>query len=118
MASLRPGVTEEEFRAIFGYSDDEDTLDDIIDNEGHSDLDFDGLEPVPESSEGEESDSDGSGSEDDEDEETWTNDLSHFDIPDFSYPSGLLVDLGNYPKADDLFFFIFGEETLQNRRRN
>ncbi|KXJ16436.1 PiggyBac transposable element-derived protein 4 [Exaiptasia diaphana] len=102
MASLRPGITEEEFRAIFGYSDDEDNLEDRHNDDVDSDLDFEGLEPVHESSDSEESDGEESESEDEEHEESFLI---------------LLVCWWTWEtilKLTTCFFFIFGEETLSN----
>ncbi|XP_031559852.1 piggyBac transposable element-derived protein 4-like [Actinia tenebrosa] len=106
---MRPAVTKEEFRAIFGDSDDEDRVED----EDESNIDLDGLRPVSDLSEGEESDSEESEAEGEVDEELWMEELSNFTLPGFSSFSALLIDLGNNPKDNNLFFEIFGEKNLQ-----
>ena len=99
-------ITEEDYRNIFGYSDEEQ-------DEGDSDIDFEGLQADSSDDEGSGSERDGEATDvEDETEEQWTVELSNFDLREFSGRPGLLVNIGNEPKADDFFTEVFDEETF------
>ena len=114
----RRDINIDEYRAIFGDSDDEDTGD--IEGDS-SDIDFEGIEDNAEESDediNEETANEGAAEaaagsdeeEEEEEEETWTAELSEIDVADFSAESGIAIDLGVDPKADNFFTFIFDED--------
>ena len=113
----RRDINIDEYRAIFGDSDDEDTGD--IEGDS-SDIDFEGIEDNAEESdedineetanEGAAEAAAGSDEEEEEEEETWTAELSEIDVADFSAESGIAIDLGVDPKADNFFTFMFDED--------
>ena len=107
----RRDINIDEYRAIFGDSDDEDTGD--IEGDS-SDIDFEGIEDIAEESDediNEETANEGAAEaaagsdeeeeEEEEEEETWTAELSEIDVTDFSAESGIAIDLGVDPKADN-----------------
>ena len=98
-------VSFDEYRAIFRDSDEEDTGD--IDGDS-SDIDFEGIDEDGE--EIDEENGDEEAAESDEEEEEWTDDLSNIAVDEFSARSGIVVDVGSDPKADDFFTFMFGED--------
>lgn len=98
-------ISEEEFREIFGDSDEE--LD-----ENNSDIDFQGF------SDPEENDFDLIEAEiDDQENNTlydyeiqWSDELSNFEIPEFSGQPGIKVDLADDAEAKHYFFKLFGDD--------
>lgn len=99
-------VSFDEYRAIFGDSDEEDTGD--IDGDS-SDIDFEGIDEDGEEIDEENGDEEAAES-DEEEEQQWTDDLSNIAVDEFSARSGIVVDVGADPKADDFFTFMFGED--------
>ncbi|KAL9978523.1 hypothetical protein ACROYT_G016049 [Oculina patagonica] len=100
-------VSAEEFRAIFGDSDEEDTGN--IDGDS-SDIDFEGIDEDGEESD-EEIDNEGADENDHEEpRQQWTANLSNIAAGEFSARSGIVVDVGDEPKADDFFTLMFGED--------
>ena len=111
----RQDINIDEYRAMFGDSDDEDTGD--IEGDS-SDIDFEGIEDNAEESDediNEETANEGAaeaaaGSDEEEEEETCTAELSEIDVADFSAESGIAIDLGVDPKADNFFTFMFDKD--------
>ncbi|KAK3735138.1 hypothetical protein QZH41_000008 [Actinostola sp. cb2023] len=95
----------DDYRDIFGSSDEE----------GDSDLDFEGFPAADSDSEDSESEEEeeGAAETNSDDEEEWTADLSDFNLRQFSGQSGLLKDFGNDPKAEVFFSAVFGEESFR-----
>lgn len=99
-------VSFDEYRAIFGDSDEEDTGD--IDGDS-SDIDFEGIDEDGEEIDEENGDEEAAESNKEE-QQQWTDDLSNIAVDEFSARSGIVVDVGADPKADDFFTFMFGED--------
>jgi len=106
----RRDINIDEYRAIFGDSDDEDAGD--IEGDS-SDIDFEGIEDNAEESDediNEETANEGAAEaaagsdEEEEEEETWTAELSEIDVADFSAESEIAIDLGVDPKANNFLY--------------
>ena len=103
--ALRFGICDQEYREIFGNSDEELDGDD-------SDIDFVGFEV-----DGDEESNNNSEETSDveaEEETLWMAELSNFVVSKFSGEPGLLVDFEDDAKADDYFLSVFREESVDS----
>ena len=102
----------DEYRAIFGDSD-EDSGD--VDG-SESDIDFEGINEDAEESD-EDNDQPGnegaSDSDEELEEEWWMVELLDIDVNTFTAQSGISIDVGHDPKANNFFTFMFGEDLFE-----
>ena len=100
----RLSVSIDEYRAIFGDSD-EDSGD--VDG-SDSDVDFEGIDEDAEESDGDKDQTGNEGASDSDEEleeEWWTAELGDIDVNTFTAQSGISIDVGPDPKADNFFTF-------------
>ena len=98
--------------AIFGDSDEDSGNVDGSD----SDIDFEGIDEDAEESDGDNDQTGNEGASDiDEElkEEWWTAELRDIDVNTFMAQSGISIDVGPDPKADNFFIFMFGENLFK-----
>ena len=107
MLHLKFPISEDQFREIFGSSDEEF-------DENDSDIDFTGFEASRDDESDSESEETGSETSEDstEAETPWTIELSNFEVSEFSGEPGLRFDLQDDTKADHYFLKVFGEQTV------
>ena len=106
-----PYVSIDEYKAIFGDSDENSGDVDGSD----SDIDFEGIEEDAEESDGDNNQTGNeraSDSDEELEEECWTADLRDIDVNTFN-GTGISIDVGHDPKADNFFTFIFGEDLFE-----
>ena len=97
MATAPHPISEEEYREIFGSSDEENTNESNVESSMGSDIDFEGL--VSQS----ESESDEGSLNESNDETSWSQDLEDLVINNFTSTSGIKVAVPN--EANEKFFF-------------
>ena len=99
-------VSADEFRQIFGDSDEEDVGEEEFQVGDESDLEIDGYSSEEES-ESEDGDSDV------EEESEWSEVLEDFDVEAFDTAlSGIKVEIPDRPEALFFFTLLFGEDTI------
>ena len=100
-------ISEDQFRQIFGNSDEEFDKNDL-------DIDFMGFEARrDEESDSESEEIRSETSEDSTEAKTpWTIELSNFDVSEFSGEPGLRFNPQDDAKADHYFLKVFGEQTV------
>ena len=100
-------ISEDQFREIFGNSDEEF-------DENDSDIDFTGFEARrDEESDSESEETSSETSEDSTEAETpWTIELSNFEVSEFSGEPGLRLNPLDDANADHYFLKVFGEQTV------
>ena len=99
-------VSADEFRQIFGDSDEEDVGEEGFQVGDESDLEIDGYSSEEES-ESEDGDSDV------EEESEWSEVLEDFDVEAFDTAlSGIKVEIPDRPEALFFFTLLFGEDTI------
>ena len=100
-------ISEDQFREIFGNSDEEF-------DENDSDINFTGFEARrDEESHRESEETSSETSEDSTEAETpWTIELSNFEVSEFSGEPGLRLNPLDDAKADHYFLKVFGEQTV------
>ena len=105
-------VSIDEYRAIFADSD-EDSGD--VDG-SDSDIDFEGIDEDAEERDGDNDQTGNEGASDSDEElkeEWWTAELRDIDVNTFTAQSGISIDVGPHPKADNFFTFMFGEDLFE-----
>ena len=98
-------VSFKEYRVIFGDFDEEDTGGI---EEHSSNIDFEGIDEDGGES-NEEIGNEGAAVSHNEEPQKWKADISNI-VDKLSAPSGISVDVGADPKANDFFTFMFGED--------
>ena len=100
-------ISEDQFREIFGNSDEEF-------DENDSDMDFTGFEARrDEESDSKSVETSSETSKDSTEAETpWTIELSNFEVSEFSGEPGLCFNPPDDAKADHYFLKVFGEQTV------
>ena len=108
----RLSVSIDEYRAIFGDSDEDSG--DV--NGGDSDIDFEGIDEDAEETDGDndQTGNEGASNSDEElEQEWWTAELRDINVNTFTAQSGISIDVGPYPKANNFFTFMFGEDLFE-----
>ena len=106
----RLSVSIDEYRAIFGDSDEDSG--DV--NGGDSDIDFEGIDEDAEETDGNNDQTGNEGASDEElEEEWWTAELRDINVNTFTAQSGISIDVGPDPKANNFFTFMFGEDLFE-----
>ena len=96
-------VSYEEYRQIFGDSEDEN----------ESDIDFEGFSNVGSGDEEScDEESDDYESEEEEAGQQWSQTLTNINVNEFAGESGLLKNFSENAKADEYFLKVFGNESL------
>ena len=97
MATAPHPISEEEYREIFGSSDEENSNESDGESSMESDIDFEGLASQSES------ESDEGSSNESDDETSWSQDFEDLVINNFASTSGIKVAVPN--EANEKFFF-------------
>lgn len=97
MATAPHPISEEEYREIFGSSDEENSNESDGESSMESDIDFEGLASQSES------ESDEGSSNESDDETSWQQDFDDLVINNFTSTSGITVAVPN--EANEKFFF-------------